>query len=214
MKAGTITFSVQVGSGGFAIARAVAEALGYRYYDWEVTSQAAQIAGVSPEVVAASDRLPGFVERMMRRLSMAPALSSEEAILEPAPQMIVQAVQSLASDDYRHFVDRVVKELASQGEAVIVGHAAQSVLRGQPGVFKVLVIGSAQRRAEHLAVEQQITLDQAMLTVKQSDRERAELFRRVYHMDWMDAGVYDLCVNTDTVSHEVAAEAVVAAIKE
>jgi len=211
MSASTITFSVQVGSGGFAIARAVAEKLGYRYYDWEVTSQAAEMAGVPPDVVAAAERVPGFVERMMRRLSTAPALSAEEAVLEPAPAMIMSAVQGLTSDDYREFVERVVRELAERGDAVIVGHAGQAILKKSPGVFKVLVIGSVPARSERLAAEQSSTVEQALATIKQSDKDRSDLFKRVYRLDWLDAAVYDLCINTDHVPLEVAVEAVSAA---
>jgi cytidylate kinase len=214
MTAGTVTFSVQIGSGGYAIARTVADKLGYRYYDWEVTSQAAEMAGVPADVVAASERVPGFLERMMRRLSTAPTLSSEEAILEPAPTMVVSAVQSLTSDDYRQFVERVITQLSDNGDAVIVGHAGQAVLRGRPGVFKVLVIGSPQARAERLALEQRVTVEQAAATLKQSDKERADLFKRAYHLDWLDAAVYDLCVNTDHVPTDVAVDAIVGAARQ
>lgn len=212
--AATITFSVQVGSGGFAIARSVAEKIGYRYYDWEITSQAAQMAGVSPDIVAASERVPGFLERMMRRLSAAPALSSEEVLLEPAPSaMVGLAVQSLTSDDYRQFIERVVVELADQGEAVIVGHAAQAVLSDRPSVLKVLILGSMEKRAERLAVEQRTALSEALKSIKQSDKDRTELFKRAYHIDWLDASAYDICVNTDKVTSDVAIDAVVAAVE-
>jgi cytidylate kinase len=213
MAASTVTFTVQVGSGGFSIARTVAERLGYRYYDWEVTSQAAEMAGVSPDVVAASERVPGFLERVMRRLSLAPVLPADEAAIEPAPSMVVSAVQSLTSDDYRQFVERVVLELANGSEVVIVGHAAQAILRDKPGVFSVLILGDPKVRAERLAVEQKTTLEQAQSAIKQSDRDRDELFRRVYRIGWLDASVYDLCINTDVIDHDVAVDAVVAAVK-
>jgi cytidylate kinase len=214
MTAKTVTFTVQVGSGGFAIARAVAEQLGYRYYDWEVTSQAAQLAGVSAEVVAASERMPGFIERVMRRLSTVQALSSEDPVLEPPPAMVLSAIESLTSDDYRQFIERVVRELANAGDSVIVGHAAQAVLKDDPGVFRVLVAGTLPRRADRLALEQQTTVEQAASTVKQSDKDREDFFRRVYHMDWTDATSYDLCICTDNVSTAVATEAVTAAAKQ
>ena len=67
MTASVIALSIQAGSGGFAVARHLAEELGYRYYDWEITSEAATRAGVTPSEVAASERVPGFFERMMRR---------------------------------------------------------------------------------------------------------------------------------------------------
>jgi cytidylate kinase len=213
MAATVVTFTVQLGSGGFAIARSVAEKLGYRYYDWEVTSQAAQMAGVAPDVVAASERVPGFIERMMRRLAAAPAVPSDEAVIEPPATMIGSAVQSLTSDDYRQFVERVVRELAAAGEAVIVGHAAQAILKGQHGVFKVLVLGDPRRRAERLAAEQRTSVESALSTVKQSDKDRAELFRRAYRIDWLDASLYDLTLNSDSVPAEAAIAAIVDSVK-
>jgi len=70
VTASIVTISGQTGSGGAAIARRVAEKLRYRYYDWEIISQAAQAAGVWPEVLAATaERVPTFLERMLRRLA-------------------------------------------------------------------------------------------------------------------------------------------------
>jgi len=55
MAASVVTFTVQLGSGGFAIAHQVAEKLGFRYFDWEITSEAAARAGETPARAAASD---------------------------------------------------------------------------------------------------------------------------------------------------------------
>ena len=60
MGAQAITITLQVGSGGFVIARDLAYKLGFRYYDWEVTSQAAEEAGVSAEVLASAERVPSL----------------------------------------------------------------------------------------------------------------------------------------------------------
>ena len=61
MPASVISFSVETGSGGFAIARRVSDRLGFRYYDWEITSEAAARAGVSPNEVIAAERVPSFL---------------------------------------------------------------------------------------------------------------------------------------------------------
>jgi cytidylate kinase len=91
---------------------------------------------------------------------------------------------------------------------------AQAILRDQPGVFRVLVMGDPERRAERLAVEQRSSVEQALSTIRQSDKDRGELFRRVYRLDWLDARAYDLCVCTDTVPADVAVGAVVGAALE
>lgn len=215
MPASVVTFTVQIGSGGYSIARAVAESLGFRYYDWEITSEAASRAGVSPDVVAASERVPGFMERMMRRLVSASAVSGEEAVtmIAPEPAILSAAVQSLNSDDYRQFIERVVAELAERGDAVIVGHAAQAILKKTSGTLKVLLYGSASARADRLAAEQKTSAEQAMQTMRQSDKDRSELFARVYKLNWLDASNYDLAFKTDHLPVEVAVQTVVATAK-
>jgi cytidylate kinase len=213
MAASVIAFSVLTGSGGFAIARQVAERLGFRYYDWEITSEAAARAGVSPNEVIAAERVPGFIERVMRRLGTATAVGLEggPAFSEPSPAMWTSALQGLTSDDYRQFIERIVLELAGQGEAVIVGHAAQYTLRETPGVLKVLVHGSVKARAARVAEEQGIDLQAATTMVNQSDRDRTELMRRVYRFDWLDAAGYDLCLSTDSLPADFGVETITAA---
>jgi cytidylate kinase len=216
MPASVVSLSVQTGSGGFAVARRVADRLGFRYYDWEITSEAAARAGVSPNEVIAAERVPSFLERMMHRLGAVSTVSLESSpgFSEPSPATWSTALQSLTSDDYRQFIERVVIELAERGEAVIVGHAGQALLRGKPGVLRVLVHASPEIRTKRLAAEQSIDIERAAALVKQSDKDRRELLKRAYHIDWLDAGAYDLAFNTDCVSLDVATETIVAAAQE
>jgi cytidylate kinase len=215
MAANVVSLSIQTGSGGFQAARDIADRLGFRYYDWEITSEAASRAGVSPNEVIAAERVPGFVERIMRRLGTVSAVSVEGSAVfaEPSPAVWSNAIQSLTSDDYRQFIERIVLEIADQGGAVIVGHASQHTLRSRPDALRVLLHGSVERRAERVAIEQSISLEEAKTRVKQSDRDRGELLRRVYHFEWLDASMYDLCINTDHVPLENAADAIVSAVK-
>jgi cytidylate kinase len=207
--------SVQAGSGGFNVAHHVAEQLGFRYYDWEVTSEAAARAGVPPAEVEAAERVPGFLERMMRRLGAVSSVSIEggASFADPHPAMWDTAVANLNSDDYRPFIERVVNELADQGSALIVGHAAQHILRNRPGTLKVLILGSADVRARRLAREQNIDVKQALQNIKASDKDRADLLKKVYKFDWLDSTRYDLTFNTDNVSSNLAINAVIAAAK-
>jgi cytidylate kinase len=210
MTAAVVTFSNQIGANGGSIARAVAEKLRFRYYDWEVLSQAAAEAGVSPEVVAvaAAERAPNLLERMMRRLAAAPDV--EETPTPPAGQR-----QSIfTSDDYRQFIEHVVRELAQRGEAVIVGHASQFVLTDRPGVLRVLLYGSVEQRVRRLSATQGTNPDLARQTVTQSDRQRSDFFKRTYHGDWLDARTYDVALNTDRLTVELARDMIVACARE
>jgi cytidylate kinase len=200
MAANVVTFSVQLGSDGFAIAQTVAEKLSYRYLDNEVIAQAAAMAGVSPETVAAAERWPTFVERMLERLALTTVVS--EGVLPTPPAN--PATMMLTSADYRQLIEQVVESLAESGHCVIVGHAGQAILRNTPQVFKVLVHGSRQRRAERLAAEQGIEVKDALVQVKDSDRQREEFFKHVYNLEWLDSSTYDMTINTDDVETSTA----------
>ncbi len=205
MSATTITLSVQLGSGGFSIARSVADRLGFRYYDWEVTSQAAEEAGVSPEVVASAERVPSLAERIMERFFNAGFYAGDipEAVV-PTSTTMDTALQTLNSANYREMIAQVVRNLADRGSSVIVGHAGQIVLRNNPSTLKVLIHGSNQHRINRLVVDEGMTAEQATEAVKQSDADRQNFFKHYYKISWLEATHYDLTINTDTLSDEQA----------
>jgi cytidylate kinase len=210
MTASVVTFSIQVGCGGNTISRAVAERLGYRFYDWEIISRAAQEAGVSPEVlaVAATERRPSFIERVMGRLA------GFDAEGETSPVAAGGAPSLLGDEDYRQFIEHVVLELGSQGEAVIVNRAGQALLKDVPGVFRVLIYGSFERRAQRFAENQGREIEEVRRTLAESDRQRRDYLKRVYHIDWLLSSNYDIAINTDHVGFELATDMIVSASRE
>jgi CMP/dCMP kinase len=210
MTASVVTFATQVGAGGNTISRAVAERLNYRFYDWEIISRAAQEAGVSPEVlaVATTERQPSFLERVLGRLA---GFDVEEDAATPG---VTSAPNLLGSEDYRQFIEHVVKELGNQGEAVIVNRAGQVLLNDVPGVFRVLVHGSPERRAERIAANQGRDIHEVRKMLADSDRQRGEYLKRVYHTDWLAGTNYDIAINTDRVNQELAVDMIVTAARE
>ena len=209
MQVSVVTFSVQQGSDGHRIAQLVGQKLGFPYYDAEIVSQAAAIAGVSPETVAAAERWPTFIERMLERLALTTVVS--EGVM-PAPPSTNPSTMMMTSSDYRQIIEQVVKNLAERGSCVIVGHAGQIILKKRPSVFKVLVTGSVERRAVQVAEEQTIAAREALAYVKDSDNQRFAFFKHVYGVDWLDSSLYDICLNTDEFDTESAVSLVMAGI--
>jgi len=208
--ASIVTFSTLMGAGGSTISRAVADKMRFRYYDWEIIARAAQEAGVSPEVlaVATSERPPGFFERVIGTLA---SLVAGEEPPEGAPP----PVSLLNSDDYRQFLENVVRELGRQGESVIVNRASHLILKDTPGVLKVLVHGSPERRAARFAAAQERRdLASVRKTIEESDRQRLEYFRRVYHTDSLSSQYFDLAINTDHIAQELAVDMIAASARE
>jgi cytidylate kinase len=201
MTAKTVTFSIEVGSGGFEVARDVAEQLKYRYYDWEIVNEIASKVGAAPDqVAAAAERMPSLAERIMQQLAFVSYASPESSLSDPSPDTLRSALQTQSDDQYRKLIEVLVRDLGNRGEAVIVGHASQLTLAKTPGVLKVLIHGSFDNRRERLAAERGIASSEADSVLKQLDKQRATFFKKVHGVDWLEAGHYDLSISTDQLS--------------
>jgi cytidylate kinase len=210
MPVKVVTFSVQQGSNGHRIAQLVGQKLGFPYYDNEIVSEAASIVGVSAETVAAAERWPTFIERMLERLAMTTVVS--EGVM-PAPPSTSPSNMMMTSADYRGIVEQVITNLADRGGCVIVGHAAQAVLKNTPSVFKVLVTGSAERRARQVMQDQNLEEKEALDFIKNSDRQRVDFFKHIYNIEWLDSSHYDMTLNTDDIDIETAVSMVMTGIE-
>jgi cytidylate kinase len=207
--ASVITFSVQMGSGGENIARAVAEALNYPYYDREIVNRAAAAVGVNPETVAQAEHWPSLLERLVESLSMTSTVA--DAMLPPVPP---SRYMTMTSSDYRHLIERVVEELAQRGHSVIVGHAGQVILKEHPGVFRSLIWGSEEVRADRLSKSSGQSAEDALKALRESDQTRHEFFKHVYDIDWLDSRHYDVTLKTDAIDLDDATDAVLTLLRQ
>ena len=78
-------------------------------------------------------------------------------------------------------------------------------------MLRVFVTGSLGSRSQRLALEQSIDFVKAEALVKQSDKDRRDLLKRLYAFDWLDSTQYDLTINTDRLATEFTADTIVAA---
>lgn len=181
-----ITVCRQLGSLGTRIGREVAARLGYRLVWREVVNRAALRAGVPEMALAAIDDL-GL-------LGLHPSLRAKRA--------------------YQRAVRHVMRELAAEGDVVIIGQAAQVILADRSDVLHVRVFAPRQVRIERVASLHAISLDSARAQVGASDRTRREYLRRWYRVDWDDSQLYDLVLNTEQTTVESAADVICQAMRE
>jgi cytidylate kinase len=206
MAASVLTFTVQAGASGHAIARLVASRLDCTYLDDEVVLRAAQLAGVSARAMAAAERWPGLGERIWQGLSLA-RREENPALLWSGE--VEESAGALDPRYHRFFLDRVVIKAANDASCVIVGHGAQVTLRGRgPGVCNVLLYGSVDRRALRLASQDGLSEEEALSRLRRQDREQSEYLRHVYQVDWLDPDLYQLMLNTDDLADDDAANLV------
>ena len=195
-----VCISRSLGAGGEEIGRIVAAEFGFRYADGEIIVRAAQEAGVSPETLAEAEGTPGLLKRILESMARMP----------PAIEGLSGAAlaQSLATPSYEGLIERVIRDIAEQGNVVIVGHGASLPLADMGGVLRVLITGSLEVRAERLAQKADL-YDWARKTILASDRQRQKYLRRFYDVERELPAHYDLVVNTDVLTVSLAARLVV-----
>jgi cytidylate kinase len=99
-----------------------------------------------------------------------------------------------------------VARAAAEGPAVIVGHGAQCILHGNPGVLHVLAHASVAVRVERVRDHFHLDEKAAAERVRQSDADRRRYIREHFDRDWLDPTLYHLSIDTGRFGVEGAAE--------
>jgi cytidylate kinase len=198
------------GAGADEVARLVADGLGFRLIDEQLVLRAAAEAGVDPHVVADAERRQSLLTRLLQGLGPS-ADRAAHALAGFAPIGPYEVGQ--ADPDLRELIRTAVEEAASQGNAVIVAHAASVALAGRAGTLRVLVTASVETRRRRLSVARELDEKEAARTVERADAGRAEYLKRFYGVDAELPTQYDLVVNTDRVAPAEAAALIVQAAR-
>jgi cytidylate kinase len=142
--------------------------------------------------------------RLLEALARNPSMPVA-AWADPVP---LAASPLFTSADYRKFVEDVIRDLAGQGECVIVGHAAQVILRDRFDTVRVLVTGSPPSRVRRIRAGMGVDDKEALKIIERTDNERLDYFRRFYETGWLTPSTYDLCISTDHLDPGECAEVI------
>jgi cytidylate kinase len=232
-----ITVSRQRGSLGSYVALEVAERLGLRYLDREILQSVAEEAGVEAKTVEELEERAGQLARIRHLLGPRPKLPAiasaslrEQAAFDERVQALVDrervnqevAVARLQSSlppeyiprlDYLDLLTSIILDQAAEGKAMIVGRGGQIILRDRPDVLHVQVIARFETRVYNIIEREGVKWREAAHRVRQSDEQRAGYLRRFYNVDWLDASLYDLVINTDKIPCETAVDLIIASAR-
>lgn len=174
-----ITFSRKMGTNGSQIAHAVADALGYKIHDTEAIEAVAREMGFLDDVRKVDEKTPSFFLRFF----------------------------SQKSEAYVDRLNAVIYELARQGNAVFLGRGSHILLRSFECALHVRVTASLEHRIRNL-VGRGIPRDEATRLIQKSDYERSGFIKLFFGIDWDSPEQYDLTLNTDRISVNLATETV------
>ena len=215
MAVQVVCISRTLGALGEQIGSLVAERLSFRYVDEQVIERAARLAQVDPKLVEAVEHRQPLLRRLMEKLAAARDLvgPATAALALGAPVLGFPESEGCRTtgEDLRLLIRAAIHELARDGQAVIVAHAASMTLATRADVLRVLVTASAETRQRRLVAAQGIAPEVAAAGVAAADRSRGDYFRRFYDIAREQPTHYDLVVNTDVFTPEQAAEVIACA---
>jgi cytidylate kinase len=187
----TIALSREAGTYGAAIARAVANRLGWPVYDSELLQHIASELGVHQALLSSLD------ERHVTWLSeFLEGLSPHQGVSQYA--FMRRLLETLIS-------------LAAHGNCVIVGRGATKVLPAAT-TLRVRIVAPREHRIEAVQREHGISREEAARRVEATDRERNEFVREHFGMDATDPRNYDLVLNAARFPIEQCADLIIAAL--
>jgi cytidylate kinase len=197
-----VTVSNEYGSGALAVARRVADALGYEYVDHQLPVVVAKRLRITPESVEANeDTAPTLGERLLTGLELA------------TPELAAASVAEPFDEEVLHAVADAVREYALRGNAVIVGRGASAVLGARPDVLRIFIYAPREWRVEHVVRTARIARESAEAELDRVDRARSTYMREWYGLTFGDPRNYDLCIDASRLDLRQCAALVVAAVR-
>jgi cytidylate kinase len=109
------------------------------------------------------------------------------------------------SSDYLKSLIKVIGPVIKYGETIIIGRGS-NIIVGLDRGFHLRVTASVNKRAENLARREKIDSDKAEERVTESDRRKANYFKKSFGIDINDSAIYDLILNTEYYAIDDAVE--------
>ena len=192
MENRVITIARSYGSGGRKMGKMLARELGYDYYDREILRIASDESGISEELFNKADeraRLPLPLFRIARQMY------TGEVIPPDSDDFI-------SNENLFRYQAKIIRELASTRNCVIVGRCANYILRGRDNVMNVFVTAPVADCVRRVMETDGVDLEEAEKRIRKTDKRRSDYFRYFTGREWQDAALYDLCLNTGHMSEQ------------
>lgn len=166
-----ITIAREHGSSGKQIGKRVAEELGIPFYYKEMTALAAQESGLDKKFI--SDINKNAPDRLYTLY------------------LSTQVVQHAVMAQYK-----IIHKIARNGSCVIVGRAADYVLREHPDVVRLFIYAPEEYRIQRVMEVYGDTYEEAVRNIHHSDTARSAYYKSISGRQWGDRHDYDLMLDS------------------
>ena len=190
-----ITISRQFGAGGKTLGKMLADELGYTFADSEIVTKIAQAANVSETWVENVEKEAGG--KLSRVISSMVNKSLVDKVLKDERGYIDEQI-------YLDYLIVMIAQIAEEGNAVILGRGSQYILRGHPDTVHVLLINEFENRVQFMMDRYDMSYSKAASTIRNEDKRRANLYRRIGKTDFDAPDLYHLVLNMADIDLDTA----------
>lgn len=166
-----ITIAREHGSSGKQIGKCVANALGIPFYYKEMITLAAKESGLNRE----------FISDIHKN---SPDIMRDLYLSSNAVQYAIKAQ------------DAIIREIAENGFCVIVGRAADYILKDYDNVVRIFIHAPQDYRIQRVMDVYGDTPKEARVNIERSDKARASYYEHISGTHWGDARNYELTVDS------------------
>ena len=190
-----VSIEREFGCGGSEIAAKLAELLGWKLWDQELTQEIARLTHSTPQAVAKREwKNDPAVYRVFKSFLR----GAFEGALPPTDRLELLDARRIAIVS-----EQAVNHALSGGPCVIVGRGSQYFLRDRKDVFRVFLYASRNSKI-HRLITAGMAQEQAITDVDTIDGDRAAFVKRYLKLDWPEIHLYDAMFNTETGDSLVA----------
>jgi len=176
-----ITISRQVASLGTEIARELAKRLNFEYADKEMIGKILADYGLpETEMEKFDEKKPPFWDSL-----------------------------SIQRKNFLHLIQAAIYDLSRTNRVVIVGRGGQVLLQDLPGTVHVRIFAPFGVRVKRLMQSEGGDEKHAARIIRQSDHDSSGYILSLFNVNWEDPSLYNLIINTQTVSITTAVELIV-----
>lgn len=190
-----ITIEREFGCGGSEIAAKLAELLGWKLWDRDLTQEIARLTNSSPQAV---EKREWKNDPAVYRVFKSFLRGAFEGALPPTHRLELLDAHRIAAVS-----ELAVNHALSAGPCVIVGRGSQYFLRDRNDVFRVFLYASRTSKIYRL-ITAGTPQEKAITDVDTIDENRAAFIKKYLKLNWPDYRLYSAMFNTEMGDSYVA----------
>lgn len=181
-----ITIAREYGSGGRYIGQLIAKKLGIKLYDQEFIVDLANKTGLSEKYIEDNEQKHNVLDVIN---------SGYYSGLNNSDELFIKESE-------------LIKKLAKKESCVIIGRCSDFILKDNKNVLKVFIYSDMKNKIKRATKIYGLKEENAEKEIKRINKLRANHYKFYTGNDWDNKENYDICINSDKLGVEKAAETI------